>query len=28
MRELPPKVARFYWHRLRAYVAWAAACAW
>lgn len=24
---LPPRIARFYWQRLRAYVAWSAACA-
>jgi hypothetical protein len=24
---LPPRIARFYWQRLRAYVAWCAACA-
>jgi hypothetical protein len=26
-RALQPRIARFYWQRLRAYVAWAAACA-
>ncbi len=25
---LPPRIARFYWQRLRAFVAWSAACAW
>lgn len=27
-RTLQPRIARFYWQRLRAYVAWSAACAW
>ncbi len=27
-RPLQPRIARFYWQRLRAYVAWSAACAW
>ena len=27
-RLMPPRIARFYWQRLRAYVAWSAACAW
>jgi len=26
-RGMPPRIARFYWQRLRAYVAWSAACA-
>ena len=25
-RPLPPRIARFYWQRLRAFVAWSAAC--
>lgn len=25
---MPPRIARFYWQRLRAFVAWSAACAW
>ena len=28
VRALPPRVARFYWQRLRAFVAWTAARAW
>ena len=28
VRTLPPRVARFYWQRLRAFVAWTAARAW
>lgn len=28
LRPLPPRIARFYWQRLRAFVAWSAACAW
>ena len=28
LRTLPPRVARFYWQRLRAFVAWTAARAW
>lgn len=27
-RHLPPRIARFYWQRLRAFVAWTAARAW
>ena len=27
-RPLTPRVARFYWQRLRAYVSWSASCAW
>jgi len=27
-RPLPPRVARFYWQRLRAFVAWTAARSW
>ncbi|MCA9674078.1 MAG: hypothetical protein H6709_17965 [Kofleriaceae bacterium] len=27
-RPVPPRIARFYWQRLRAYLAWSAACAW
>lgn len=27
-RLMPPRIARFYWQRLRAYVAWSASCAW
>jgi hypothetical protein len=27
LRELAPRIARFYWQRLRAFVAWRAACA-
>jgi len=27
-REVPPRVARLYWQRLRAYVSWSASCAW
>jgi hypothetical protein len=25
---MPPRIARFYWQRLRAYVAWSASCDW
>jgi hypothetical protein len=25
---MPPRIARFYWQRLRAYVAWSASCNW
>ena len=28
LRTLPPRIARFYWQRVRAYVAWAAARSW
>jgi hypothetical protein len=28
LRLVPPRIARFYWQRLRAYLAWSAACAW
>ena len=28
MRTLPPRIARFYWQRLRAFVAWTAARNW
>jgi hypothetical protein len=28
VRALPPRIARFYWQRVRAYVAWAAARNW
>jgi hypothetical protein len=27
-RLMPPRIARFYWQRLRAYVAWTASCRW
>ncbi len=27
-RAVPPRIARFYWQRLRAYVSWSASCAW
>jgi hypothetical protein len=27
-RLMPPRIGRFYWQRLRAFVAWSAACAW
>ena len=27
-RPLSPRVARFYWQRLRAYMSWSASCAW
>jgi hypothetical protein len=27
-RALAPRIARFYWQRLRAYLAWSAACSW
>ncbi|HTJ42247.1 MAG TPA: hypothetical protein VL463_09155 [Kofleriaceae bacterium] len=27
-RPLPPRVARFYWQRLRAFVAWSASTSW
>jgi hypothetical protein len=27
-RAVPPRIARFYWQRLRAYVSWTASCAW
>jgi hypothetical protein len=27
-RAVPPRVARFYWQRLRAFVSWSASCAW
>ena len=27
-RLMPPRIGRFYWQRLRAYVAWCASCAW
>jgi hypothetical protein len=27
-RPMSPRVARFYWQRLRAYVSWSASCAW
>jgi hypothetical protein len=27
-RELSPRIARFYWQRLRAYLSWSASCAW
>jgi hypothetical protein len=27
-RAMQPRIARFYWQRLRAYLAWSAACAW
>jgi len=27
-RAMPPRIARLYWQRLRAYVAWSASCAW
>lgn len=28
LRPVPPRIARFYWQRLRAYVSWSAACGW
>jgi hypothetical protein len=28
LRPLAPRIARFYWQRLRAFTAWSAACAW
>jgi hypothetical protein len=27
-RTLSPRIARFYWQRLRGYVSWSASCAW
>jgi hypothetical protein len=27
-RAVSPRIARFYWQRLRSYVAWSASCAW
>jgi hypothetical protein len=27
-RAVPPRIARFYWQRLRAFVSWSASCAW
>jgi hypothetical protein len=27
-RPLPPRIARFYWQRLRAFVAWSASSSW
>jgi hypothetical protein len=27
-RHVPPKVARFYWQRLRGFVSWTASCGW
>ena len=27
-RPLTPRIARFYWQRLRAYLSWSASCAW
>jgi hypothetical protein len=27
-KAMPPRIARFYWQRLRGYVSWSASCAW
>ncbi len=27
-RQVSPRIARFYWQRLRSFVAWSASCAW
>jgi hypothetical protein len=28
LKLVPPRIARFYWQRLRAYTAWSASCSW